>query len=389
MAHQRGHFVFHAPLGVAIGYKPGFNQLKLHGDFGALLVTMRKLKKSKSTEPLRRAPKRPKSAGTTIDDIAAAARVSIATVSRYFNSPGMLKVKTAKRVRDAVEKRGYVPSMVASGLASNKSHLVAAVVPVVSQSLFNSTVQGLSDALTDQGYNVMLCLSGINDEYLHRQLMSIVGRRPDGIILTGTTVDPASRKLLVRAGISTIETWDLPADPIDLVVGLSHEKVGIAIARHAIATGRRRAFVISANGARAQTRRDSFSRTMVESGAPEPIIATFPGSTTFGQGRTAVAAHLNEGRRPDLIVCSSDMCAQGVIHELQRLGLRVPEDIAVIGFGDFGFAADLTPSLTTIKIDGNRIGQQAVNFLMLRAQGKKIENPVVDIGFSLILRESG
>jgi len=333
--------------------------------------------------------KRQKNAATTIDDIAAAAGVSTATVSRFFNSPSLLKAKTLERVRAAVNANGYVPNLVASELASNRSRLVAAVIPVVSQSIFNSTIQALSDSLADEGYSVMLGLSGIADEHLHRQLLSIVGRRPDGLILTGTISDPRARKLIVGAKIPTIETWDLPKDPIDLVVGVSHEAIGEAVAHYALRQGRRRALIISASGVRAIARRDNFSRTMLEGGARPPAVATFGGQTTFGQGRSAVAEYLDvRGGSPDLIFCSSDLSAQGALHELQRRGIKVPDDIAVIGFGDQNFAADLTPSLTTVKIDGTLIGKQAVKFLMQRAQGKKIDQPVVDIGFSLVVRES-
>jgi LacI family gluconate utilization system Gnt-I transcriptional repressor len=90
-----------------------------------------------------------------------------------------------------------------------------------------------------------------------------------------------------------------------------------------------------------------------------------------------------------VIVCSSDVCALGALHELQRRGVRVPDDIGVIGFGDLDFAAQLTPALTTVKIDGAAIGKQAVQFLMQRARGLKIDQPVVDIGFSILVRESG
>jgi LacI family gluconate utilization system Gnt-I transcriptional repressor len=339
---------------------------------------------------LPRKRKRKKKKATTIDDIAAAAGVSTATVSRFFNAPAMLKAKTAEKVRAAVAGNGYVPNLVASELASNRSKLVAAVIPVVAQSIFNSTIQALSDCLTEEGYSVMLALSGNEDEHLRRQLLSIIGRRPDGIILTGPMVDVAARKLIISAGIPTIETWDLPKNPIDLVVGVSHEAIGEAVARHALKQGRRRPLVVSATGPRALARRQSFSRTMMAGGAREPLTASFSGPTTFGQGRGAIAAHFDEhAGDTDLIVCSSDLSAQGAIHELQRRGIRVPEDVAVIGFGDSNFAADLTPALTTVKIDGALIGKQAVQFLMQRAQGKKIERPIVDIGFSLIVRESG
>jgi LacI family gluconate utilization system Gnt-I transcriptional repressor len=281
----------------------------------------------------RRKPRRTRSGSSTLDAVARAARVSSATVSRFFNSPDMLSPRTAERVRTAVQKTSYIPNLVAGGLASSRSRLIAAAIPSVSQSIFASTIQALTDSLADEGYSVMLGLTGAADENVQRQLQSMIGRRPDGIILTGTMLDPASRKQLKATGIPTIETWDLPKDPIDLVVGFSHEAVGATVAQRALALGRRQRF--------------------------------------------------------DLVVCTSDWGAHGVLDELRQRGIRVPDDIAVIGFGDLEFAADLTPSLTTIKIDGAVMGKHAARFLMQRARGQKIEHPLVDIGFSLIVRESG
>jgi LacI family transcriptional regulator, gluconate utilization system Gnt-I transcriptional repressor len=332
---------------------------------------------------------RPNIGSSTIDEVAAAAGVSTATVSRFFNSPDKLKEKTARRVQDAVNHIGYVPNLLAGGLASNRTRVIAAIIPSMTQSIFASTIQSLTDALAEEGYSVMLGLSGAADEHARQQILSTIGRRPDGIILTGPTLDPTTRRQLRSTGIPTIETWDMPEDPIDLVVGLSHEAVGVAVARHALTRGRRRAFMISATGVRALARRYGFSRTMMAGGTPEPATATFVGATTFGHGRSALAAHLDGGARPDLVVCSSDWSAHGALEELQRRGIRVPDDIAVIGFGDLEFAAEVNPALTTVKIDGAVIGKQAAKFLMLRTQGKRIENPVVDIGFSLIVRASG
>jgi LacI family gluconate utilization system Gnt-I transcriptional repressor len=339
---------------------------------------------------VRRKARRTHAVSSTLDKVARAARVSSATVSRFFNSPGMLSPRTAERVRSAVQKSGYVPNLVAGALASSRSRLVAAAIPTVSQSIFESTIQALTDSLADEGYSVLLGLTGAADENASRQLQSMIGRRPDGIILTGTMLDPASRKQLKATGIPTIETWDFPKDPIDLVVGFSHEAVGATIAQRALALGRRRALVVSATGVRALARRDSFARTMLAAGAHEPVVATFNGPTTYGRARRAVAMQLDDRQqRIDVIVCTSDWGAHGVLDELRQRGIRVPDDIAVIGFGDLEFAADLTPSLTTIKIDGAVMGKHAARFLMQRARGQKIEQTLVDIGFSLIVRDSG
>jgi LacI family transcriptional regulator, gluconate utilization system Gnt-I transcriptional repressor len=339
----------------------------------------------------RRAAKtsRPRFNATTLAEVAATAGVSSATVSRFFNFPQILSVETARRVRDAVRNVGYVPNLLAGGLASSRSRLIAAAIPAISQSIFSSTIQSLTDSLSEEGYSVMLGLTGANDEHVQRQLQSMIGRRPDGIILTGTMLDAAARRQLKATGTPTIETWDLPDDPIDLVVGFSHQAVGVAVARRALALGRRQALVVSATGVRALARRYSFARTMLENGAFEPAVSTFTGPSTYGRARRAVAAHLDSGQRADLIVCSSDWGAHGVLDELRQRGMRVPDDVAVIGFGDLDFAAELNPSLTTVKIDGAVIGKHAARFLMLRARGQAIDNPVVNIGFSLIERQSG
>ena len=337
----------------------------------------------------RRRRKSPARKDGTLDAVARTAGVSSATVSRFFNSPDLLSPKTASRVRAAVDSLNYVPNLLAGGLASNRTRLVAAVIPTISQSIFSSTMQALTDSLANGGYSVMLALTGATDEHVDRQLLSIIGRRPDGIILTGPTLQTNARAQLRNTGIPTIETWDLPADPIDLVVGFSHEAVGKVVARHVLSRNRRRAFVVSATGMRALARRYSFSRAMLEGGAPEPEVATFDGPTTYRHGRAAVAGYLDRGGKPDVVFCSSDWSAHGALDELRHRSIRVPDDVAVVGFGDLDFASELAPSLTTVKIDGAVIGKQAAEFLMLRAQGKPIKQPVVDIGFSLVIRESG
>jgi LacI family gluconate utilization system Gnt-I transcriptional repressor len=326
--------------------------------------------------------------GATLERVARAAGVSAATVSRYFNSPDVVAEATAARIREAVERYSYVPNLLAGGLASSRTRLVAMVIPEISQPIFSSTIQSIADALTDGGYSVLLGLTGTSDEHADRQLVSIIGRRPDGIILTGSTLRQEARQRLRDTGISTIETWDLPRDPIDLTVGFSHRNVGREVARHALAAGRRRALMISAGGQRALERRDGFFRAMAQGGACEPVLATFGSSTTYGHGRSAVALHLDSGGKPDLVVCSSDWSAHGALDELKDRGIRVPEDVAVIGFGDLSFSAELKPSLTTVKIDGSVIGREAVKLLTLRAQDKKIQQPVVDVGFSIVVRDS-
>lgn len=328
-------------------------------------------------------------ADTTISTVAAAAGVSTATISRFFNSPERLHKNTAARVREVVERMGYVPNLLAGGLSSARTQLIAATVPTFSSSIFSSTIQSISDTLAEQGYSVVFWLTGTTDQHTERQIQSIIGRRPDGIILTGVVPSASARAKLRASEIPTIETWDLPLDPIDMAVGFNHEAVGRAVGEHVIRSGRRRALIISAGGVRALARRYGLSRVLLENGAPEPVIATYPGITTFSHGRQAVAEALDGGVRPEVVICSSDWAAHGAQDELRRRGLRIPQEVAVIGFGDLDFAGELDPALTTVRIDGRAIARRASEFLMRRAQGQRVRTRSVDVGFELIIRSSG
>lgn len=324
--------------------------------------------------------------GHKLADVAQAAGVSAATVSRFFNAPDKLTEATRERVRLAVAQLGYVQNMVAGGLASSRSRLIAVIVPAITHSIFSATIQAMTDALADAGYSVILGLTGEADEHLEQVLLSVLGRRPDGVILTGAVTSREARGKLRAAGVPVIEIWDIPDDAIDRVVGFSHREVGRMVAEHALARGARRALLISAAGRRAADRRAGFREAFEAGGGRAPEGVVFGGATTFGQGREGLARALDAGERPDVVVCTSDWSAHGVLTEALRRGVRVPEDMRVIGFGDLDFSAETEPPLTTVRIDGAAIAREAVAMLI---GPRDAARKVADIGFELVKRASG
>lgn len=324
----------------------------------------------------------------TLAEVAEVAGVSAASISRFINSPEVVAEKTAARIRDAIRQTGYTPNLLAGALASNRTRLVAVMVPSMAQSIFSTTIQAMSDALSEQGYDVLLGLGGNQDQRLSPAIDQVLGRRPDGLILTGPVADEDLRQRLLAAQIPIIQIWDIPADPLDMVVGFSHLDVGYAVGRYVIQRGYQRPFLITASGVRALSRRFGFSRAMLEHGRPEPPFVAFDAPTTVRQGRQGLAGHLEQGHRPDVIVCSSDWTAQGVYAEAQARSIRIPDDIAVIGFGDLDFAADLEPPLTTVHIDGAAIGRAAADLLLRRSRGEAPASTTVRIDFEIRQRES-
>jgi LacI family gluconate utilization system Gnt-I transcriptional repressor len=328
------------------------------------------------------------SGGITLSDVAKLAGVSAITVSRALNTPDLVTPDTREKVRHAVERTGYVPNLLAGGLASNRSRLVAAVVPTIAGPVFLETIQALTEALAAKGYQLMLGQSGYDNSREDALIDAIVGRRPDGIVLTGIMRSADGRRRLLASGIPVVETWDLTPTPIDMLVGFSHEKAGAATAQFLHRKGYRRPAIVTGDDHRANLRRGGFEQAWKALGGAAPRVQHVPAPTTLGSGRAALRELLAGAEPVDAVACSSDALAHGVITEAQARGLRVPQDVGVIGFGDLAFARDAHPSITTVRIDGTAIGRQAAHFIVERAEGRPVGDKVLDLGFSLIERES-
>lgn len=324
----------------------------------------------------------------TLDDVALRAGVSTATVSRFFNSPAIVAKSTALRIRAAVDALGYVPNLLAGSLASNRSRLVAVLVPEVAQSLFNDTIEAMSTELSLDGNVVMLGLTGSDNSRMTQLVDAALARRADAIILTGVVTDAATRDRLRQRDLTVIETWGIPDDPIDVAVGFSHAAIGREVARFLRGRGYSRPLLTVSDGVRARQRRTGFVTEWRGSGGEPPALLDVPQPTRFGHARM-VWRHVQQlAEKPDVVVCGSDLLAQGVIIEAEAAGFRVPEQIAVVGFGNIAIAGDMRPSITTVDVDGARIGREAVAVLRRRAAGEPITQRVIDVGFRVIARES-
>ena len=329
-----------------------------------------------------------KRARPTLNEVARLAKVSPATVSRALNNPELVAEATSTRVHAAVRKTGYVPNLLAGGLASNRSRLVAVIVPALARSIFNEMIEAMTERLMAARYQVMLSLSGYEDENMPAIVDAVLARRPEGIILTGTLTDPVLRQKLVSTGAAIIETRHLPREPIDFAVGFSHHAIGVAVAKALHESGRSKPLVISPDSARAMDRQNGFIQAMSRYGVRRVSSITLPIPSSIGQGRAALGEFLDNGGKPDCVMCGSDWQALGVLLEAQVRGIRVPEDLAVFGFGNMDFAESTEPSLSTVHIDGRKIGAEAARILVDRAAGLPHSPKVMDVGFSVIRRAS-
>jgi LacI family gluconate utilization system Gnt-I transcriptional repressor len=321
----------------------------------------------------------------TLKDVAKLAGVSPITVSRVLNRPEMVTPGTRELVRQVIERTGYVPNLLAGGLASRKTRFVAAVVPAISNQVFSESIQSLTDRMWESGYQVLLGTTGYPTSREENLLAAILSRRPDGIFLTGISHSVDSHRRLAAARIPVVEAWDLTPTPVDMLVGFSHEKVGQAVAEYLLGRGYRQFGVISADDARAEVRRMEYLSVLERNGITDVSTVQVPAPSNFRLGREGLARLLERGPLPRAVFCSSDTLAHGILTEAQSRGLSVPGDLAIVGFGDLDFAAHTFPPLSTVRIDRPAIGRIAAEALLARIESRPVER-IVDIGFQMMER---
>lgn len=326
--------------------------------------------------------------GITLNDVARIAGVAPITASRALNTPAQVSPQVLQRVREAVQRTGYVPNLLAGALASRRSRLVAAVVPSIAAPVFLETMQALTEALAAQGYQLMLGQGGYDGAREDELLESILGRRPDGLVLTGVMHSAQGRRRLLASGLPVVETWDFTATPIDMLVGFSHEAAAAAMADHLFARGHRRLAVLGGDDARALRRQKGFIERARALGCEAVPALALPAPTGVPEGRAGLSRLLEQAPDTRAVFCASDALALGALAEAQSRGLRVPTDLALAGFGDMPFAASLCPALSTVRIDGTAIGRHAARFIVERVEGREVGDKVIDVGFSVIQRHS-
>jgi LacI family transcriptional regulator, gluconate utilization system Gnt-I transcriptional repressor len=329
----------------------------------------------------------------TMADVADYAGVSTMTVSRALKKDGRVSEDTRKRILEAVDKLGYVLDQAAGSLSSRRTGFVAALVPSINNSNFSDTARGITDALENSGLQLLLGYTDYSTEKEEKLIQSMLQRRPEGIILTGGSHTPQARRMLENSGIPVVETWEIPEDPIDHVVGFSNSEVMADLVRALAARGYRKFGYIggtSARDTRGSLRRAGFLKAVEELGlGPGRVISFGVPPISIEQGAQAVVSMLERWPDTDVVLCVSDLSAFGALMECQRRGMKVPGDIAIAGFGDYEISAFCHPRITTVNVDCYGIGKLAAGRLLQAINGSGVAGDELTLtSYKVILRES-
>lgn len=323
-------------------------------------------------------------------DVAQAAGVSTMTVVRVMRHPDLVAPATRQRVEQVLQQTGYTPDLTASSLASQRTRLVAAIVPVLTNSLIAEIIQGLGDALGEHGLQMLLGVSGFSSAAEESLVRAFLSRRVDAMYLTGVIHTPATVAMLERARIPVVEGGNLTAHPIDMVVGYSNVEAARDMTRYLLQRYGSVAYIGAhpADNDRARDRRVGYETALKTARRRLDPAVCIETTLDIDAGAVAMARLLDGSTRVKAVFCSADALAVGALCECQRRGLRVPNDIALAGFDDIVLAGQMVPALTTIRVPRYEIGRAAGKALCDRLDGRPVRRKIINAGYEFVARES-
>ncbi len=339
-----------------------------------------------------RLPNRRRARRPTLNDVATQAGVSIVTASRALRRPEMVSVELRQRVEAAVQALAYVPNHLASALASSRTGIIGALIPSLTNGVFSDYLKALHDTFLPAGFQVMV----LNTRYLRKEedkaIATLLALHPEAIILAGIDQSATARHMLERAGVPIIQTMEVTDDPIDINIGLSQVEAGRAATRYLFDLGCRRIGHIAARlDARSRRRMDGYTSAMRELRLDiAGLAATTRRPSTVRLGAELFSEVLAQTPDLDGMFCCNDDLALGALFECQRRGIRVPEDIAIIGFNDLEFCDSTFPSLTSVATPRHEMARRAAEIVLeiVRGSGKRPRKRRIDLGFTINERQS-
>ena len=331
---------------------------------------------------------RQREASIKIDDVARSVGYSTATVSRVMNNSTLVTEQTRRKVLRAMEDLGYVPNAAARMMASHASRTIGAVVPTIENSNYAIGITALQQRLRSAGYTLLISFSEYDAELELEEVKILASRGVDGIMLVGGIHHPDLFKVLESSGIPYVTTWVI--DRHLPCIGFDNRESGARIANYLISIGHTDIAVIaslSETNDRATERVGGIRTALENNGLSLPDDRIIGGLGSIAEGKAAIRTLLSMTEMPTAVIGLNDSLAFGALLEAQRQGLKVPSDLSIVGFDDLDFAAELTPSLTTVRIPAAEIGVATAEYLLAQIENKSVSR-TVQIPANLIVRDS-
>ncbi|HEV2612487.1 MAG TPA: LacI family DNA-binding transcriptional regulator [Noviherbaspirillum sp.] len=336
-----------------------------------------------------RKPRPTQSGRVTLSEIAERVGTSSITVSRVLNAPHLVSEDLRKQIETAIAELGYLPNRAARALARARSDSVAVLIPSLSNTVFTQLLEGVRDVLHAAGYRTLIGDTRYSPEEEESLLRAYLEHSPDGILVTGFEQTDTTRQLLKASRVPVVHMMEL-SDSAAYSVGLEQFDAGRAITSHLLSRGYRRIGFLGAQlDPRVMERLAGHRAALHDAGLTYPIGEVLdPRPSSIGMGVGLLDRLLQQAPDCDAVFCCNDDLAHGVLFECQRRGIRVPQQLAVAGFNDLAASAWTCPALTTIATPRYDIGHASASMLLQLMRGETPEPTKIDLGFSLVMRES-
>jgi LacI family transcriptional regulator, gluconate utilization system Gnt-I transcriptional repressor len=334
--------------------------------------------------------KRARTGKIRLTEVAKLAGVSPITASRFFRNPDALSAGKRVRVESAAKELGYEPNLAARALASQRTEVIGVLIPSLTNNVFSDVLRGIYDALDGSRYSIQLANTRYSILQEERLLRLFLAQKPAGLIVTGINQTPDSRAILESVDCPIVQIMEIGPAPVDMMIGFSHFDASKAAISHLLAQGYRQIGFLGARmDPRVQRRLEGYRAAMTEAGLfNERLIVTTAVPTSVTLGGTLFADLLAKAPDIDAVFCVNDDLALGALFECKRRHMSIPEQMAIVGFNDLEFVSSSVPTLSSVRTNRYEMGKNAATMVIEALEGRRPEQPIVDLGFSVIQRQS-
>lgn len=305
-------------------------------------------------------------ASPTLEDVARAACVSTATISRAINLPDKVASETRERIEQVIEKLGYTPNFGGRVLASNRSNTVGAIIPTMANAMFASGLQEFQEVLSHSSYNLLVASSGYNTDTELQQIKSLVAQGADGLLLIGSSRPYETTRFLEMRKIPYVVAWCFQHNDDRYFAGFDNVKAANSIANEVLNKGHHNIAMIAGfadQNDRSKNRIKGVRQSIAKSQNAK-LLSVVETDYTLEAGGNAFEEIMQSSTKPTAIICGNDVLAAGVIVRARKLGIAIPDDVSVTGFDDISLATAVSPALTTVRVPQLEMGKTAARVML-------------------------
>lgn len=351
---------------------------------------MRRRKKGESQEAPEAAPATGARRSVGLREVARAAGVSTATVSRAINNPELVSADLRERIDVVAKQLGWVPDGMARALSTRRSHTVGAVFPALSVGDFARATQALQSELSRLGYTLLLACSQYDPEQELSQVRKFMERGVDGLVLVGQAHHPDIEGLLARQEKPFVNTFVYDAQKPGTCVGPDNHKALRMMTDYLADLGHVRFASIAQstlNNDRASARLEGMRHALALRGLAVRPQHFLMGEWTIAEGRSLFRKLMQTEPRPTAVICGNAHLAVGAVLEALAMGIAVPAEVSIVGYDDIEIMSHLPVPITTVRVPGDDIGHLAARLLVARIEGRPCTEPL-EVEAELVIRGS-